>query len=184
MSPRFFHFTLLAMLAFLAGGAPAAANPYNVSEIPRLIDAGDARKLHDAGIHTTDELLRRGTTADQRKQLAKQAGLRGARVDQLIRCADLLRLQDIGPEWVMLLDAAGVKSVSDLATLRPPALTRKVAAVNRARHLANPAPTEAQIRDWIAQAGKLKPDLGPSHVSQTPARAPTAKPSTPDPTPR
>jgi hypothetical protein len=152
---------LFAAMAIVGAAAPVSANPYNVSEIPRLIAAADARKLHEAGVHTTDELLRRAATVDQRKQLAKQAGLRGARVDQLARWADLLRLQDIGPEWVMLLEAAGVKSVPDLATRDAAELTRKGAALNRVRHIANPAPTEAQVRGWIAQAGKLPAALTP-----------------------
>ena len=61
----------------------------------------------------------------------------------------------------MLLEAAGVKSIPDLATLSPPALTKKMATVNRARHIARPAPDEAQVRDWVTQASKLPAALTP-----------------------
>jgi predicted RecB family nuclease len=149
----------LALAAVLLVPARAGANPYNVSEVPKLIKEREARKLHGAGIHSTDDLLHHAVDAGQRKQLAKQTGLGGARLEQLARCADLLRLSDIGPEFVMLLEASGIKSVPDLATAAPPALTRKVAAVNKSRHIANPAPTEAQVRGWVAQAGKLPPVL-------------------------
>jgi predicted flap endonuclease-1-like 5' DNA nuclease len=142
-------------LALLLAPTRASANPYNVSEIPKMIKEREARKLHEAGIHSTDELLRRAAGPEQRRQLAKQTGIGGARVDQLARCADLLRLQNIGPEFVMLLEAAGVKSIQNLATMSPPALTKKVAALNRTRHIANPAPDEAQVRDWVTQAAKL-----------------------------
>ncbi len=149
----------LTLAALLFAPARAGANPYNVSEVPKLIKAPEARKLHDAGIHNTDDFLHHAVDAGQRKQLAKETGLGAARVDQLARCADLLRLYDIGPEFVILLEAAGVKSVPDLATMQPPALTKKIAAVNRSRHIANPAPTEAQVRGWVTQAGKLPPVL-------------------------
>ncbi len=145
----------LALAALLLAPARAGANPYNVSEIPKLIKDREARRLHGAGIHSTDDLLRHAADAGQRKQLAKQTGLGGARVDQLARCADLLRLSDIGPEFVMLLDAAGVRSVPDLATTDPAALAKKVAAINKSRRIANPAPSAAQVRGWVTQAGKL-----------------------------
>jgi len=146
---------LLALAALLATPAPASANPYNVSEVPKLIKEREARKLHSAGIHSTDDLLQHAIDPAQRKQLAKQTGLGAARVEQLARCSDLLRLSDIGPEFVMLLEAAGVKSAPDLAAMDPPALAKKMGALNKARHIANPAPSEAQVRNWVNQAGKL-----------------------------
>ena len=145
----------LPVAPVLAITARASANPYNVSEVPKLIKDGEARKLHEAGIHSTDELLRRAPGPEQRKQLAKQTGIGAARVDQLARCADLLRLQNIGPEFVLLLDASGVKSIPNLAKMAPPALTKKMATVNRTRHIAQPAPNEARVRDWVTQAAKL-----------------------------
>jgi hypothetical protein len=154
-SLRLLLFALAALLL-----APAAfANPYNVSEVPKLIKEREARKLHGAGIHSTDELLHRAVGPAERKQLAKETGLSGARLDQLARWADLLRLSDIGPEFVILLEAAGIKSVPDLAAMDPPALTRKMATLNKSRHIAKPAPGEALVRNWVGQAGKLPPVL-------------------------
>jgi uncharacterized protein DUF4332 len=146
---------LLFTLAALLLASPAAANPYNVSEVPKLIKDREARKLHASGIHSTDDLLHRAVGPADRKQLAKETGLPGARVEQLARCADLLRLSDIGPEFVILLEAAGTKSVPDLAAMDPPALTKKMAALNKSRHIASPAPSEAQVRGWVSQASQL-----------------------------
>jgi len=146
---------LLALAACLTAPGLARANPYNVSEVPKLIKEREARKLHSAGIHSTDDLLQHAVDPAQRKQLAKQTGLGAGRVAELARCSDLLRLSDIGPEFVMLLDAAGVKSVPDLAAKDPPALAKKMSTVNKARHIANPAPSEAQVKNWVSQAGKL-----------------------------
>jgi uncharacterized protein DUF4332 len=151
----------VAFVVFLLAPAAALANPYAIAEIPRMIPARDARRLIDANIRATDDLLREAATADGRKQVAKKTGLRAARVEQLARYADLLRLQNIGPEWVMLLEAARVKSIADLAQQSAAALAKKMAALNRTRHIANPAPTEAQVLDWITQAGQLPPVLTP-----------------------
>jgi hypothetical protein len=142
-------------LAALLFASSAFANPYNVSEVPKLIKDREARKLHGAGIHSTDDLLHRAVGPAERKQLAKETGLPGGRLDQLARCADLLRLSDIGPEFVILLETAGIKSVPDLATMDPAALTKKMAALNKSRHIANPPPSEAQVRGWVSQASKL-----------------------------
>jgi predicted RecB family nuclease len=146
---------LVALASLLLAPARADANPYNVSEVPKLIKGREASKLHEAGIHSTDDLLHRAVGPADRKQLAKQTGIGAARLEELARCADLLRLSDIGPEFVMLLDAAGIKSVPDLATTDAPALTKKMTALNRKRHIANPAPGEAQVRGWVTQASQL-----------------------------
>jgi hypothetical protein len=127
-----------------------------------MIPQREAMKLLGAHLYMTDDLLRAAASAGARKQLARRLGLRAARLDQLVRYADVLRLQNIGPEWVMLLEATGLKSIPDLARRSPPELARKADAVNRARRLADPGPTEAQMRDWISQAAKLPPILNPS----------------------
>jgi hypothetical protein len=155
---------LLSSLFFLActlASGGAAANVYAVSEVPRMIPARDARRLIDANIRATDDLLRVAATVDGRKQIAKKTGLRAARVDQLARYADFLRLQNIGPEFVMLLEAVGIKSIPDLARQSAPPLTKKISARNREHPIANPAPSEAQVLDWITQAGKLPAVLTP-----------------------
>ena len=146
---------LFALATPLLAPAHVIANPYNVSEVPKLIKEREARKLHGAGVHSTDDLLHRAAGPAERKQLAKETGLPGARLDQLARCADLLRLSDIGPEFVILLEAAGIKSVPDLAAMDPRALTKKMAALNKSRRIANPTPGEAQVRGWVSQASKL-----------------------------
>lgn len=152
------------LLIALIGVVPslAAANAYNVGEIPQMIPQREAMKLLGAHLYMTDDLLRAAASAGARKQLARTLGLRAARLEQLVRYADLLRLQNIGPEWVMLLEATGLKSIPELARQSPPELTRKAETVNRARRIANPGPTEVQVRDWITQAAKLPPILSPS----------------------
>jgi len=149
------------LIACALASARASANPYAVAEIPRMIPVRDARRLIGADIRMTDDLLRVAATADGRKQVAKKTGIRAARVEQLTRYADLLRLQNIGPEFVMLLEAVGLKSIPDLARQSAPPLTKRIETLNRARHIANPPPTESQVLDWITQAGKLPAVLTP-----------------------
>src|SRR3954468_1870678 len=108
---------------------------YNVSEVPRLVAARDAARLHANGVHSTEDVLQKGARADGRRALAKTTGVRLATVETLARRADLLRLSDIGPEHVLLLEAAGVKSVPDLATRDAAALGATLGAAGKAKHL-------------------------------------------------
>src|SRR5204863_6736400 len=100
--------------------------------------------------------LRKGATDGGRAALARSAGIPRATLVTLARRSDLLRLDEISPDWVLLLEAAGVKSVADLGGLAPNKLLEAVAAANGPRKkIANPPPTEAIVRRWIEQAKKL-----------------------------
>jgi hypothetical protein len=128
---------------------------YAVSEVPKLVDPGDALKLRKAGVASTDDILRLGATAQGRKDLAQRAHLKPSTIDRLARRADLLRLADVGPEHVLLFEAVGVKSIPDLAGRDPAALTAAAEAKNRTRKIVDLMPTAAQMRAWVAQAKKL-----------------------------
>jgi hypothetical protein len=146
-------FSFLLHLALGAG--VARASQYNVSEVPLLVAEADARKLHQAGLHSTGDVLAKGATARGRAALARRAGLPRATIDALARRADLLRLDDISPNEVLLLEAAGVKSVTALGKWDARQLSRAVGAANDAKKIAPPAPTDARLRAWIAQARSL-----------------------------
>jgi hypothetical protein len=138
-----------------------AVSQYNVSEVPQLIAPGEAARLHKVGAHSTEDVLRRGATARGRRRLARAAGLPLAAIETLARRADLLRLADVGPEHVLLLEAAGVKSVPDLAARDPSALAHALAVGHHQKKLPIPVPSEAQVRVWIRSARELPPILDP-----------------------
>jgi len=150
---------LLFAVASLSLIATAHASHYAVNDVPRLITASESEKLHKAGINTTEELLNKAATAKDRKALAKTSGLSSSVLLDMARRADLLRLKGVGPEMVLLLEAAGVKSVAELAKKEPAALTTAMGTANQTKKISEKLPTEPQVGFWIDEAKKLPPVL-------------------------
>jgi predicted flap endonuclease-1-like 5' DNA nuclease len=137
----------------------ARASHYAVADVPRLVSAADAEKLHKVGIDTTEQLLDKAAKAKDRKALAKAAGLKPPVLLELARRCDVLRLKGVGSEMVLLLEAAGVKTTAALAKLTAPDLMESITKANQAKKITEKPPTEPQVGDWIAQAQKLPPVL-------------------------
>jgi predicted flap endonuclease-1-like 5' DNA nuclease len=133
----------------------ATASHYAISEVPRLISAGDAEKLKKAGINTTEELLDKAAKSKDRKALAKSSGVSATALMDLTRRCDLLRLKGVGAEMVLLLEASGVKTTADLAKKDAAGLTTAVTAANQSKKITDKLPTEPQLQHWIEEAKKL-----------------------------
>ena len=146
------------MLATLVG-RPALASHYALTEVGRLVPSPDAEKLKKAGVETTEQLLEKSATAKDRKALAKASGLSVPAVTVLAKHCDLLRIKGVGPEMVLLLEAAGVKSIADLAKRDAAGLTAAAESANKSKKISEKLPTEPQMADWIEQAKKLPPVL-------------------------
>jgi predicted flap endonuclease-1-like 5' DNA nuclease len=146
---------LVAGLALHLLAGSAAASHYAVGDVPSLISAGDAAKLTKAGVSTTEELLQKAAKAKDRKALAKASGLSASTVSTMVRRCDLLRIKGIGPEMVLLLEAAGVKASADLAKQQAPALTTATTDANKSKKITEKPPSEPQFQDWIDQAKQL-----------------------------
>ena len=150
-----FLFGLAAGVALMLAGGTARASHYNLTEVPTLVAAADAEKLQKAGVTTTEELLGKATKAKDRKALAKASGLSATAINDLARRCDLLRIKGVGPEMVLLFEAAGVKTTADLAKQDPAALTTASDKANKAKKITEKPPTQEQFADWIEQAKKL-----------------------------
>jgi len=150
---------LAAGLALAIVAGPAQASHYAVGDIPSLISAADAAKLAKAGVSTTEELLQKAAKAKDRQTLAKASGLSTATVLAMARRCDLLRIKGIGPEMVLLLEAAGVKTSAELSKKEPAALTAATDQANKAKCITEKPPTEPQFQEWISQAKNLPPVL-------------------------
>jgi len=135
--------------------ATAEASHYSLADIPTLVESDKAERLKQAGVGTTDELLQRAAKPKDRAALAKASGLTTAALLDLARRCDLLRLKGVGPEMVLLLEAAGVRTAADLAKRSSTDLTAAAASANQTRKISNKLPTEAQFQHWIAEAKKL-----------------------------
>lgn len=151
----FWGVAVAASLGLFAG--TAQASHYAVGDVPAIISADAAAKLTKAGVATTEDLLQKAAKPQDRKTLAKASGLKATAVMDLARRCDLLRIKGVGPEMVLLLEAAGVKTVADLAKKEAPALTTAADAANKAKKITEKPPTEPQFQDWIDQAKKLPP---------------------------
>ena len=148
-------FVLVTLLVSALVPGRGRASHYAVSDVPRLVAAGDVDKLHKAGVETTEQLLDKAAKAKDRKALAKASGLKPTALLDLARRCDLLRLKGVGSEMVLLLEAAGVKTTADLAKQQAPGLMGSITNANQAKKITEKPPTEPQVGDWIAQAQKL-----------------------------
>lgn len=154
------HSIVLSLALFVALIAGTAyASHYALTDVPTLVTAADAEKLKGAGVNTTEELLQKAATAKDRQALAKASKLPKAKVTELAKRCDLLRIKGIGPEMVLLLEASGVKTSADLAKKDSVELDKKATEANKAKKITEKPPTEPQFKDWIDQAKALPPVL-------------------------
>jgi len=144
----------LTLLVTAFAGA-ARASHYALADVPRLVKPGEVEKLKKASISTTEELLAKSAKAKDRKALAKSSGLSAADLLVLAKRCDLLRIKGVGSEMVLLLEAAGVKSTSDLVKQDAAKLLTAATDVNKTAKITEKLPTEPPLADWIDQAKKL-----------------------------
>jgi predicted flap endonuclease-1-like 5' DNA nuclease len=150
-------FTVISGLTIALVQGTALASHYAVGDVPTLISAADAEKLTKGGVSTTEEVLLKSAKPKDRKALAKASGLAPATIMTIAKRCDLLRIKGIGPEMVLLLEAAGVKTTADLAKKDAEGLTTAADAANKSKKITEKPPTEPQFKDWIDQAKALPP---------------------------
>lgn len=117
------------------------------------------RKLNEAGIRSTDQLLDACKTPRARKTLAEKTEISEALILKWANHADLFRIKGVARQFAELLEAAGVDTVKELKTRRAEALSEKMREVNAARHLAKVTPSIPVVKKWIDQAKTLSPKL-------------------------
>jgi DNA polymerase/3'-5' exonuclease PolX len=148
---------LLSLSLLLAAAGLARASQYPIDGIPDLIPAAEASQLKSGGVATTQDLLDKGATARQRKDLAKATKIGEKKLRTLVDAADLMRIRGVGPKMVRLLGHLKVKSLADLRKADPEKLA---AALEKARpkldaDLKEKLPEKGMFADWIAQAKAL-----------------------------
>ncbi len=118
-----------------------------------------AAKLQEAGIATTDDLLKTAATPKGRQSLAEATGISPALILKWANHADLFRIKGIAGQFAELLEAAGVDTVKELRHRVPANLHAKLVETNEARNLCNRVPSEAEIEKMVAQAKELEPRM-------------------------
>lgn len=116
-----------------------------------------AEKLAQAGIKTTEALLKAGASKKGRDEIAETTGIDYKRILRWVNMADLFRIKGVGEEYSDLLEAAGVDTVKELATRNAANLAAKMAEVNAEKNLVRTLPSESKVADWVAEAKTLEP---------------------------
>jgi predicted flap endonuclease-1-like 5' DNA nuclease len=114
-----------------------------------------AQKLQEAGVTTTDALLKQGATPNGRKEIAEKTGISGKLILEWVNHADLFRINGVGEEYADLLEAAGVDTVPELAQRNSENLYQKLLEVNEEKKLVRQLPSQTQVQGWVDQAKDL-----------------------------
>ena len=114
-----------------------------------------AKDLTKAGIHTTEDLLREGTTPTGRKEIEEVSGIPHKLILKWINMVDLFRIKGVSEEYSELLEEAGVDTVPELSQRNPDHLNQMLADINGKKNLVRRLPSENEIKDWIEQAKSL-----------------------------
>jgi predicted flap endonuclease-1-like 5' DNA nuclease len=114
-----------------------------------------AGKLTAAGVRSTGALLKMGSTAKGRKEIAEKSGITETLILEWVNHVDLFRIKGVGEEYADLLEEAGVDTVPELAQRNAENLFEKLVAVNQQKKLVRRLPVQAQVSDWVAQAKGL-----------------------------
>ena len=113
------------------------------------------QKLSDAGIKTTNALLKQGATPKGRKEIAENSGISETLILEWINHVDLFRIKGVFEEYADLLEEAGVDTVKELAQRNPANLYNKLVEVNEQKKLVRQLPGKSQVENWVAQAKQL-----------------------------
>jgi len=112
-------------------------------------------KLSAVGIHTSEELLKRGATSKARKEIEKTTGISHKLIFMWVKLADLFRISGVGEEYSELLEEAGVNSISELAHQNPDKLFERIIEIHNNKKIVRRPPKLSEVKDWIKQAKKL-----------------------------
>ncbi len=128
---------------------------YKIEQIEGIGPAS-AAKLGNAGIKSTDDLLKFCCDSKGRKTTAEKTGLGEKQLLKWANMADLMRISGVGEEYSELLEAAGVDTVKELGTRRADNLATKMKEINGQKKLTRHAPSEKQVAKWVEQAKSME----------------------------
>ncbi len=112
-------------------------------------------KLKALGIKDSNDLLEFFTNGTSVEDLAHTVGAERRVIAQLMHRADLARIRGIGETYTMLLEEAGVSSLTDLAKRSPETLRAQFTNINSERKLVGRVPALAMVNGWVTKARRL-----------------------------
>ena len=137
--------------------APVRSAPMVVLPLSKLREVSPWLKaaLKVRHITTCDQLLAGAGRFEDRTVLAHAAGIEPDQLTDLVRQADLARVQGVGWAFSRLLEALGVDDVAILARQKSCQLHERLRQYNAAHRFARRAPTADEVASWIGQARQL-----------------------------
>ena len=134
--------------------------PHSIQDLADVTGMA-AAKLQEIGVSSTEQLLQHTRTAAERSALADRIGASAQQVLAWANEADLMRIPGLGAASTQLLEAAGVDSLSDLASRNAAQLSARMAELNAELGLTHGAPSTEEIAAWIESARQQLPLVGP-----------------------
>ncbi|HET9952028.1 MAG TPA: DUF4332 domain-containing protein [Candidatus Eisenbacteria bacterium] len=123
---------------------------YKMSEF-RDIDPGHIVKLREAGIETTDDMMRLWADQPKRAALVEKTGIDLDRFTTLASMARLARVKNVGPKFVGVLLAAGIDGPKSLFEYSPEALVKRLGEVVAEKKMNSPVPTLEEVGPWFTE---------------------------------
>lgn len=99
--------------------ADMTTSPTAIKDLSMLLSEAEVKKLNEAGIGDTYELLVSAKSPGDRETLSRDTGIPAARILKTAKAADLLRVKHIYDKSALTLIDAGVETVPDLAAQDP-----------------------------------------------------------------
>ena len=119
------------------------------------LDVEEIRSLKAIGIRTTERLLEEAKSPKGRAVIAAKTEISEKRLLTFANACDHLRINGMGPGYVVLLREVGVDTVRELRYRKPENLVSAMAEANRKKKLVRLLPSEKLVVRWIDHAKKL-----------------------------
>lgn len=129
---------------------------YRIAEIEGIGEAY-AAKLQEAGIKTTEDLLKECATPAGRKKVAEETGISPKLILKWTNHADLFRIKGVAGQFAELLEASGVDTVKEFRHRVAANLHPKMEEVNEEKKLCHRVPSVSELEKMIEEAKNLEP---------------------------
>ena len=121
---------------------------YKMSEF-QDIDPGHVVRLREAGIESTDDMMRIWADQPKRAALVEGTGIDLDRFTNLASMARLARVKNVGPKFVGVLLAAGIDGPKSLFEHTPEALVKRLGEIAVEKKMSSPVPTLEEVGPWF-----------------------------------
>ena len=145
---------LVVLAGLLLLPAHAQASHYRLPS-SGLVTKVEAKAFAKVGLTSTKALLEAGLVPKQRAVLARKTSIKKARIVDLVRQCDLLRISGVGPSMVRLFQEAGFRDTRGLSRATPATVWKRVSASNSRLRLMPEAPAKELVSVWVSEAKRL-----------------------------